>query len=136
MEDKSPKRGRKPISSTPTIKSIRMEDKSPKRGRKHFSGHFWLEKREWKISPRRGDGNGISGTANLCGISEWKISPRRGDGNRWWFLYVLFGIEWKISPRRGDGIILLIHPFFIVVVECKIAPRLGDEYTKSKHKRI
>ena len=37
-------------------------------------------------------------------IAEWKISPRRGDGN---FLVKrvidLEEVEWKISPRRGDG---------------------------------
>lgn len=77
------------------------------------------------------------GKIDDCDDREWKISPRRGDGNLLQhYLSLLNTREWKISPRIGDGIILLIHPFFIVVVECKIAPRLGDEYTKSKHKRI
>ena len=36
---------------------------------------------EWKISPRRGDGNLVLGVVLDSDFLEWKISPRRGDGN-------------------------------------------------------
>ena len=81
----------------------RMEDKSPKRGRKPCSSFFrLLSAIEWKISPRRGDGNSCT-IINKSHIREWKISPRRGDGNH--FVSVTFVItntrmEDK-SPKRG-----------------------------------
>ena len=59
MEDKSPKRGRKPLESL-ALRTVylRMEDKSPKRGRKQlFNSIISSNNAEWKISPRRGDGN-------------------------------------------------------------------------------
>ena len=59
MEDKSPKRGRKPaiVALLYWIDIGRMEDKSPKRGRKHTPSYNCASSSEWKISPRRGDGN-------------------------------------------------------------------------------
>ena len=60
MEDKSPKRGRKHFYFVFWKNYFGMEDKSPKRGRKpsSTSSYVFLVK-EWKISPRRGDGNFI-----------------------------------------------------------------------------
>ena len=69
--------------------------------------------REWKISPRRGDGNNMTSTSVLVTFLEWKISPRRGDGNPS-FITVRISPEWKISPRRGDGNLCLqfvVHLF-------------------------
>ena len=59
MEDKSPKRGRKLVLTILKMKvTYGMEDKSPKRGRKHLKSETIVATiDEWKISPRRGDGN-------------------------------------------------------------------------------
>lgn len=77
------------------------------------------------------------GIIDDCDDREWKISPRRGDGNVADILMAylaLLGMEDK-SPKRGRKQITnwlhRVHTF-----EWKIAPHLGDEYTKSKYKRI
>ena len=59
---------------------------------------------EWKISPRRGDGNACNKFITSP-RTEWKISPRRGDGNIAPLPAVIkyLSTKWKISPRRGDG---------------------------------
>ena len=43
------------------------------------------------------------GKIDDCDDREWKISPRRGDGNRPVVIVSNSYNEWKISPRRGDG---------------------------------
>ena len=82
--------------------------------------------REWKISPRRGDGNASLHIYTLWNYIEWKISPRRGDGNLPYQRVHSVHREWKISPRRGDG---NIYPpyfmyFFIMRMEDK-SPKRG-----------
>ena len=56
-----------------------MEDKSPKRGRKLIQEFWNTDKQgEWKISPRRGDGNAVHVVYKRYVNRMEDKSPKRG----------------------------------------------------------